>query len=69
MSRDDFIRAIKDCGQSVIDNAENIYNSFEFSSNGVEINIVVTDKAIPSITVIKEFLPERFCIGIGAKRG
>lgn len=67
MSRDDFIKVIRDCGQSVIDNAEKIYNNFEFSSNGVEIKIDVDSHSIPHITVVKEFLPEHFVIDMSKR--
>lgn len=58
MSREEFIQQIKDCGQSIIDNAEKIYNNFEFPTGGVEIMIDVQRDAAPCITVVKKFLPE-----------
>lgn len=67
MTREEYIKAVKDCGKAVIDNAEKIYNDFKFSTNGVEIRIVVGNEALPVITVIKEFLPEQFVIDM-AKR-
>lgn len=64
MNREEFIQQIKDCGQSIIDNAENLYNSFEYPTNGVDIQICVTKDATPCITVVKAFIPEQFVIGL-----
>lgn len=60
MNREEFIQQIKDCGQSIIDNAEKIYNSFEFPTNGIEIMIDVQRDADPAITVVKKFIPESY---------
>lgn len=62
MNRDAFIKAIKDSGQSIIDNAENIYNSFDYPSNGVEITVVVDSHSVPRITVMKQYIPEGFIL-------
>lgn len=67
MSRDDFIRQIKDCGQSVIDNAEKIYNTFEFSTGGLKVMIDIDIRGAPEITVMNKFLPEAFMKSIGVK--
>lgn len=68
MSRDEFIRQIKACGQSVIDNAEKIYNSFQYSTEGVHIEIEVDTHCIPTITVVNKFFPEGFIENIGVKK-
>lgn len=60
MNRNDFVHAIKDCGQSVVDNAEKIYNSFQYSTEGIQIMIEVDMKCIPTITVVNKFFPEAF---------
>ena len=60
MNREEFIQQIMDCGQSIIDNAEKIYNSFEFPTNGIEIMIDVQKDSAPEITIVKKFLPESF---------
>lgn len=60
MTREDFVEQVKACGQSVIDNADKIYNNFQYSSNGVEIMICVNRECIPEITVVNRFLPETF---------
>jgi len=67
MSRDDFIKQIEACGQSIIDNAEKIYNTFEFSTAGVQIMIDISARAAPEITVLNKFLPENFMKSIGVK--
>lgn len=67
MSRDDFIKVIEACGQSIIDNAEKIYNTFEFSTAGVQIMVDISAREVPEITVIKKFLPENFMKRIGVK--
>ena len=58
MNREEFIQQIKECGQSIIDNAEKIYNSFEFPTEGTEIMIDVQRDCAPCITVVKKFIPE-----------
>ena len=68
MSREDFVQQVKACGQSVIDNAEKIYNGFQFQTEGVQIVIDVDMKCIPPITVVNKFFPEGFIKGIGVKK-
>lgn len=60
MKREDFIEQVKACGQSIIDNAEKIYNSFEFPTNGLMIEIEISRDIVPTITVVQKFLPEGF---------
>lgn len=66
MTREDFIKQVKMCGQSVIDNAEKIYNSFLYSTEGVNIEIEVNTQCVPTITVVNKFFPEGFfgCIDV-----
>lgn len=65
MNREEFIQQIRDCGQSIIDNAEKIYNSFEFPTNGIEIMVDVQKDSDPMITIVKKFLPESFIKRMG----
>lgn len=65
MNREEFIQQIRDCGQSIIDNAEKIYNSFEFPMNGIEIMVDVQKDSAPMITIVKKFLPESFIKRMG----
>lgn len=65
MTREDFIQQIKDCGQSIIDNAEKIYNHFQFPTEGVQIEIDVDHRCAPTITVVKKFIPETFVQKLG----
>ena len=67
MTREEFVKQIKACGQSVIDNAEKIYNSFEYPTCGVRITIDIDNRSIPEIEVNKKFLPEGFMKRIGIK--
>ena len=60
MNHEDFVEQVKSCGRSIIDNAEKIYNSFEYSTAGVQIMIEISARAVPEITVIKKFLPEDY---------
>lgn len=69
MTKEDFIEQVKACGQSVIDNAEKIYNSFQFSTDGVQVMIDVSNNCIPEITVVKKFMPERFFESVSGLRG
>ena len=60
MTREEIVQNIKDIGQSLIDNAENIVNNYEYRSN-----ITITchpneEGCYPLITVETEFLPEKF---------
>ena len=63
MKKEDFIRHIKDCGQSLIDNAEKIYNDYEYP-NGSTITCYITEcdgsRDIPKIMIEQCFYPEKF---------
>lgn len=58
-SREEFIQNIKDCGQSIIDNAEKIAGDYKY-----ETSVTITcypnfiDEA-PHIVVETEFIPEK----------
>lgn len=67
MTREEYIEMIKACGQSVIDNAEKIYNNFQYPTAGVTITIDIDNHSVPEITVNKAFLPESFMKRIGIK--
>ena len=53
------IQNIKDCGQSLIDNAEKIVNDYKYREQGVVITCYVdeVDRA-PYISVNVDFVPE-----------
>lgn len=61
--REEIIQNIKDCGQSLIDNAEEICGNYEYSS-GLVITCHVTEsdgqKGVPKIVVERGFYPEKF---------
>lgn len=57
--REEVIQNIKDCGQSLVDNAENIANNYKYM-NGLTITCYV-DKTErhPYISVDTNFIPEK----------
>ena len=57
--REELIQNIKDCGQSLIDNAEKIAGNYEYQLHGVTITCHVDDEnRFPYIEVNTTFLPE-----------
>lgn len=58
--KEELIQNIKDCGQSLIDNAEKMIGDYEYP-NGLIITCYVDerDKA-PYISVDRHFIPENF---------
>ena len=60
MTREDLIQNIKDCGQSLIDNAENIANRYKYINDLTITCYVAEHKCGPYINVDTEFTPENF---------
>ena len=59
-STEELIQNIKDCGQSLIDNAENIVSKYKYRS-GLTITCYVDDRdSAPYINVDADFIPENF---------
>ena len=59
-SKEEIIQNIKDCGQSLIDNAENIVSNYKYM-NGLTITCYVSEcEAPPYISVDTDFIPENF---------
>ena len=57
--REEIIQNIKDCGQSLIDNAEKIANDFKYHTD-LTITCYPTEKdTAPRIIVETEFIPEK----------
>ena len=54
------IQNIKDCGQSLIDNAEKIVNDYQFPRNVVITCYVDVQDEAPYINVDSSFVPEKF---------
>lgn len=55
------IQNIKDCGQSLIDNAEKIATDYKYRCYGMTITCYVNEQdTIPYIEVNTSFLPENF---------
>ena len=60
--KEQIIQNIKDCGQSLIDNAEKIANNYKYNTNLIitcHPTITVSGEC-PHIIVEQEFIPEKF---------
>lgn len=58
--REEIIQNIKDCGQSLIDNAEEIVGSVRYQ-RGITITCYVDERdEAPYISVDASFIPEKF---------
>lgn len=59
--REDIIQNIKDCGQSLIDNAEKIAADYKYRCGGITITCYVAEEdSSPYISVNTDFIPEGF---------
>ena len=56
-SREERIQQIKDCGQSIIDNAETIVGDFEYPI-GTKITIDIPMQEVPTIRAERSFYAE-----------
>lgn len=56
---EEIIQHIKDCGQSLIDNAENIANNYKYNANLVITCYPTAKEDCPHIVVEQEFVPEK----------
>ena len=60
-TREDLIQNIKDCGQSLIDNAEKIAADYKYRNSGMTITCYVDEEGrAPFISVNTDFVPEGF---------
>lgn len=60
-TNEEVIQNIKDCGQSLIDNAEKIAADYKYRLHGLTITCHVNEEeASPYIEVHTEFIPEDF---------
>jgi hypothetical protein len=63
MTREDIIQNIKDCGQSLVDNAEKICNDYKYSG-GLTITCYIIERNgntdFPTIMIEQELYPEKF---------
>jgi len=60
MSREELIQNIKDVGQSLIDNAEQIASDYKFLRDITITCYVTEEKEPPYISVTTDFVPENF---------
>lgn len=60
--REKLIQNVKDCGQSLIDNAEKIISDYKYDRGGMYICCYINeqDEASPYIEVTHSFYPEKF---------
>lgn len=59
--REDVIQNIKDCGQSLIDNAEKIAADYKYRCSGMTITCYVDEEdRPPMISYSVDFMPEGF---------
>ena len=57
--KEELIKHIKSCGQSIIDNAEKIVGDYKFDAGTyIELHVGNCNK-VPYISVTKDFIPER----------
>lgn len=60
MTNEEVIQNIKDCGQSIIDNAEKIATEYKYRLQGLTITCHVNERdSSPYIEVNTSFLPEK----------
>lgn len=58
-TRQKLINIIKDCGQSLIDNAESITGDFQYrSADALRIVIEISDNEVPTIRAENRFFPK-----------
>lgn len=59
-TQEDVVQNIKDCGQSIIDNAELIATEYKYRLHGLTITCHVNEAdTMPYIEVNTEFIPEK----------
>ena len=61
MTTEKIVETIKQCGQSIIDNAERIAGDYKYQTYlEISIKIPATNDEIPCISINTEFLPEGY---------
>ena len=66
-SREERIQQIKECGQSIIDNAEKIFGDYPYSTGDLILNITFNRDYAPIIKVDRMFYPEKYIERITTK--
>ena len=59
-TREELIKNIKDCGQALIDNAEQIAGEYKFLTDLTIICNVSEKDYVPYISVCTDFIPEKY---------
>lgn len=57
--KEELIQNVKDCGQSLIDNAEKIASSYKYNTDLTITCYPARQDGCPSIVVETEFIPEK----------
>ena len=60
LTREQVIQNIKDCGQSLIDNAEDIVDRYKYRCATVITCYIDNDDRAPYISIDTEIIPEKF---------
>lgn len=68
-TREDLINDVRICGQSIINNAENIVGDERYFLKGIiQFIIQRNDNSIPTIQISREFVPEQYIENIGKEK-
>ena len=59
-TREEIIQNIKDCGQTLIDNAEKIVGEYKFLTDLSIVCNVAEKDYVPLISVYTDFIPEKY---------
>lgn len=49
---------LKECGRSIIDNAETIAGGYQYQMGDLDVIITINDTDVPTIRVSQQFMPE-----------
>lgn len=61
MKVESLVNQIKQCGQSLIDNAEMIAKTYKYQTDlSIIVNVGMCGDEVPSISISKDFIPEGF---------
>ena len=55
---DQMVEWLKDCGKSIIDNAETIVGGYQYQTGDLDVMITLNDTDAPTISVNQQFVPE-----------
>lgn len=69
ITKEEMIQRVKDCGQEIVENADNIVNDFKY---GTDLTITCylswnEDGTTPKISIDTELIPEKFIKRLSGK--